>query len=82
MKRSTFSILAVFTTAACGPAVSLGELNQELAAKSTQEALDNVGYYRPLCDQNGYPLVGNINGKAVTTASQFCAAVRDREHKP
>ena len=80
MKRSTFSILAVLATA-CGPAPTLEQLNQELSVTSPEKSMANAAYFRPLCDDKGYPLVGNINGKVVTTASEFCTAVRGSEHK-
>jgi hypothetical protein len=38
--------------------------------------------YRPLCDAEGYPLVGNINDKGVSTQpSSWCADVRARASK-
>ena len=81
MKRSTISILAVLATAACGPAPTLTQLNSDLSGTTLEQSLTSASYYRPLCDDRGYPLVGNINGKVVTTASEFCAAIRTREHK-
>ena len=78
MKRTTYSILAIaLGAAACSPPPSLVELNQELSRTMLDEALTSSEYFRPLCDVNGYPVVGNINGKVVTTATQFCDAVRE-----
>ena len=82
MKRTTYSILAIaLGTAACGPPASLLELNKELSSTSLSEALSTSEHFRPLCDANGYPVVGNINGKVVTTASEFCDAVREGGQK-
>lgn len=42
-----------------------------------QDALTQVNRFRCLCDDQGYPLVGNINSKG-TTASAFCAALKQK----
>ncbi len=52
-------------------------LNQELSSQSLDSALMDYKKYRCLCDDKGYPLVGNINSKG-TTASAFCSAVREK----
>lgn len=52
-------------------------LNQELSDQLLESALANRAQYRCLCDEAGYPLVGNINAKG-TTASQFCGALREK----
>lgn len=54
-------------------------LNAELSGTSLAEAVANRAHFRCLCDDDGYPLVGNINGKAVTTASEFCGALREND---
>ncbi len=53
-------------------------LARELADESLEGALANRAHYRCLCDDAGYPLVGNINAKG-TTASQFCGALREKD---
>jgi hypothetical protein len=54
-------------------------LNQELLGTSLDDAVASRARFRCLCDDEGYPLVGNINGKAVTTASEFCGALREKD---
>ena len=52
-------------------------LNQELSSSvPLDSALADHAKYRCLCDDKGYPLVGNINGKG-TPASVFCKALKD-----
>ena len=88
MKRTTLSILAVtLGSAACGPLVTPNttsstpsQLTEELGYTTMTDALANFPHFRPLCDAQGYPLVGNINGKIITEPSQFCAEVRKIEH--
>ena len=90
--RKTYSILAVaVTTTACsGNIVSTEQqqsaqvpgcstqLNEQLAGVALDVAIANYKTYQPLCDKDGYPLCGNVNGKALTTASQFCQALTDK----
>ncbi|NOU31352.1 MAG: hypothetical protein HOO96_25930 [Polyangiaceae bacterium] len=52
-------------------------LNQELSNSTLENALTQPQRYRCLCDDKGYPLVGNINAKG-TTASAFCGALREQ----
>jgi hypothetical protein len=52
-------------------------LNQQLSITTLDVALQQHETYRPICDKDGYPLCGNLNGKVVTTASTFCKAMRD-----
>ena len=54
-------------------------LNAELSGTLLDAAVANRAHFRCLCDDEGYPLVGNINGKAVTTASEFCGALREKD---
>lgn len=54
-------------------------LNAGLSGMSLDEAVANRARFRCLCDDEGYPLVGNINGKAVTTVSEFCGALREKD---
>lgn len=90
--RKAYSILAVaVTTTACSGSVAPGEqqqlaevsacpaqLNEQLSYVTLDSAIDNSKTFRPICDKDGYPLCGNINGKAITNASQFCQALFDK----
>lgn len=58
----------------------LDALNVELSSTALPNALEHRDHFRPLCDVKGYPLVGNINSKGGTTATEFCAAVREIEN--
>ena len=92
MKRKAYSLLVIALAATgCGAAVDnpepaaeseprdLEALNQELSMTSLDEAVQNRWHFRSLCDDEGYPLVGNLNGKVITTASEFCEALRDSD---
>lgn len=92
MLKKTYAILAVaVTTTACAiesPEPSsnglsqecdLEALNAELSGTTLDEAVDNHTHFRCLCDDEGYPLVGNINGKAITTASELCNALKEED---
>ena len=50
----------------------LQSLNEELSMTALRSALSQSSRFAPLCDENGYPLVGNIVSKGGTTASEFC----------
>jgi hypothetical protein len=88
--RKAYSILAVAVTTACSGATptqqqQLGgvsecpaQLNEQLSYTSLDSAIADYKTFRPICDEDGYPLCGNINGKAITTASQFCQAIVDK----
>ena len=52
-------------------------LSQELGNMVLDEALKQSKKFRCLCDDKGFPLVGNINAKGTTT-SQFCGAIREK----
>ncbi len=53
-------------------------LNDELSCCTLlDDAIANHEHFRCLCDDQGYPLVGNINSKG-TTASAFCQALREK----
>lgn len=44
-----------------------------------QAAFANVGHFRPLCDANGYPVVGNVIRKmSGYQTSTFCSELRSR----
>jgi hypothetical protein len=53
-------------------------LRSELGTQTEAKALARTPHFRPLCDDDGYPLVGNLMRKspAPYQPSQFCAAVR------
>lgn len=84
MRKQTFSILAVVLSTACGPQmkdeVQLQALAQELNNTTLDQAMATT-HFRPLCDESGFPLVGNVVAKVPqTNVSTFCAEVR-RQHK-
>lgn len=92
MRKPTLPLLAVVLSTACGPGPVSEErvpplndaqrdaLNQELANTNSREAMANLTHFAPLCDANGYPLVGNLVTKTSDiTASQLCAAIRDHK---
>ena len=58
-------------------------LRTELDQESIQTALTKQDHYRPLCDKDGYPLVGNLNRKGPgppgASPSAFCAGVRSKK---
>lgn len=58
-------------------ACDLDALNQELGNTMLESALQRHEQFRCLCDDKGYPLVGNINAKG-TKASQFCPALKEK----
>lgn len=53
-------------------------LSEALGNKTLEQAVTEHKQFRCLCDDDGYPLVGNINAKGAT-ASQFCAVVKDKD---
>jgi hypothetical protein len=55
---------------------ALIELRSELF-EAGEQSLQQIPRFRALCDDEGYPLVGNVVRKNnVFQPSQFCAAVR------
>ncbi|MBS2013736.1 MAG: hypothetical protein JST00_12665 [Deltaproteobacteria bacterium] len=50
----------------------------ELSGLPLEDAIAKRSQFRCLCDAEGYPLVGNTLGKAITTPSEFCNAIRER----
>jgi hypothetical protein len=57
-------------------------LRTELGALKRDEALKQVEHFRPLCDANGYPLVGNLQRKAPDPElmpSEVCAEIRKKK---
>jgi hypothetical protein len=56
-------------------------LRTELENSLYSDSIKQVAHYRPLCDQDGYPLVGNLGRKGPgMEPSQFCAEVRNQKH--
>jgi hypothetical protein len=59
---------------------ALLELRGDLIKTGRDKARSEPGRFRALCDQDGYPLVGNLVGKrGVYQPSEFCGDVRKRE---
>lgn len=57
-------------------------LRSKLAKAGKQKALKSPTTYRALCDEHGYPLVGNMLRKGnVYQPSEFCEQVRKDESK-
>jgi hypothetical protein len=60
--------------------VALMTLSAELSQLEPAKAFQRTAHFRPLCDKDGYPLVGNAMRKAPereqTLPSQLCAEVR------
>jgi hypothetical protein len=59
------------------PTCDKDALNTELSDTLLDGALEQHAHFRCLCDDKGYPLVGNINAKG-TTASAFCGALKEK----
>jgi hypothetical protein len=58
----------------------LRALRVDLIRTGRDTALKDVSRFRPLCDQDGYPLVGNLASKGdMYQPSQFCSDVRKIE---
>ena len=55
-------------------------LRSELVETPAAEALARMDYFRPICDEAGYPLVGNLANKGPAAGtlqpSAFCTEVR------
>ena len=57
-------------------------LRAELDAMKRDDALAKVDHFRPLCDEAGYPLVGNLARKVAEPSlqpSEVCAEVRKKK---
>lgn len=58
---------------------ALVALRDELGSAGHDAAMARVAHFRPLCDKDGYPLVGNLVRKGPNYGpAKFCASVRDR----
>jgi hypothetical protein len=61
---------------------ALLQLRMDLIKAGHDKAQADVSRYRPLCDKDGYPLVGNMVGKrGVYQPSEFCSDVRKLEKR-
>jgi hypothetical protein len=52
-------------------------LRDELTSMSLEAAIEQHERFRCLCDDQGYPLVGNINSKG-TKPSEVCATLKEK----
>jgi hypothetical protein len=69
------------TTRPATPDPALFVLGAELSMKTRAEVLANTARFQPLCDKDGYPLVGNMVSKADVDKpgyrpSDFCKDLR------
>jgi len=58
---------------------ALVKLRDALAVDEHDKALASMAHYRPLCDAQGYPLVGNLqrkSGQPEYQVSELCTEVR------
>ncbi len=54
-------------------------LRDDLDSAGPEGAMKQIARFKPLCDKEGYPLVGNLARKGPSYGpSAFCAAVRKR----
>jgi hypothetical protein len=61
---------------------ALLELRGDLLRAGHDKAQADVARFRALCDQDGYPLVGNLVEKgSMYQPSEFCREVRQREKR-
>jgi hypothetical protein len=61
-------------------APALLALRTQLLQTPRAEAKAQLARFRPLCDRDGYPLVGNVASKGnVDQPSQVCSYVRDAQ---
>ena len=57
-------------------------LRSDLIKAGHDKAQADLARFRPLCDKDGYPLVGNMVGKrGVYQPSEFCSDVRKAEKR-
>ncbi|MFT3700240.1 MAG: hypothetical protein QM831_44255 [Kofleriaceae bacterium] len=68
------------------PTPAQEKLRGELYGQSDEPpamASTKVAHFRPLCDAEGFPLVGNLSfkGEPRVTVSTFCAWVRETKAK-
>jgi hypothetical protein len=89
IKRTLIPILLVTATPVSAEPLpddqvprELISLRSELFDAGRERALEQMPRFRPLCDADGYPLVGNVVRKSgLYQPSAFCAEVRRRAGK-
>jgi hypothetical protein len=63
-----------------GPAgVALLDLSRQVHDAGPEKAREQAAHFRPLCDKDGYPLVGNLmskSGEQTYGPEEFCAEAR------
>ncbi|HEY0989124.1 MAG TPA: hypothetical protein VGD80_18780 [Kofleriaceae bacterium] len=57
------------------------DLRMDLIRMGRDKAQSDLSRFRPLCDKDGYPLVGNMANKGNYQPSQFCSDVRKAEKR-
>ena len=58
------------------------DLRMDLIRAGRDKAQSDVSRFRPLCDKDGYPLVGNMANKGnVYQPSKFCSDARKAEKR-
>src|SRR5262245_16666202 len=64
--------------AIAGDPSALLALRGELQSQTEAQAMARLSHFRPPCDKDGYPLVGNLitKGPSGYQPSAFCAAFR------
>lgn len=56
-------------------------LRTELEDSMREDVMKQLAHYRPLCDQDGYPLVGNLARKSPgMEPSELCSEIRKQKH--
>lgn len=61
---------------------ALIELRSGLMNAGRDKAHADVARFRPLCDPEGYPLVGNlVEKRTMYQPSEFCRELRQRENR-
>jgi hypothetical protein len=61
---------------------ALLDLRLDLIRAGHDKAQADLARFRPLCDKDGYPLVGNMVGKrGVYQPSEFCSDIRKAEKR-
>jgi hypothetical protein len=78
--ESTATVSAAASVPAARPDdATLATLRTELDGMKREDALAKVAHFRPLCDEAGFPLVGNLARKVQNPSlqpSEVCAEVR------
>jgi hypothetical protein len=67
----------------CDDSAAMRSLAAQLGDTEKSAAMAQVWHFRPLCDAEGYPLVGNLarKGSTLTQPSELCAGVRALEKR-